>query len=87
MHPRSSASVGRFLEALSGWRPEVAMGLETVHRAALDALNKRMTTDDFANAATIPVVLGVAARVRAHCAAIRAAGRTGRMAAGLRRIC
>lgn len=30
---------------------EVAMGLETVHPGALDALNKRMTTDDFARAA------------------------------------
>jgi radical SAM enzyme (TIGR01210 family) len=30
---------------------EVAMGLETVHPAALDGLNKRMTTDDFARAA------------------------------------
>ena len=27
------------------------MGLETVHPAALEALNKRMTTDDFARAA------------------------------------
>jgi radical SAM enzyme (TIGR01210 family) len=30
---------------------EVAMGLETVHPAALDALNKRMTLDDFRRAA------------------------------------
>jgi hypothetical protein len=38
------------------------MGLETVHQAALDALNKRMTTDDFANAATILRRLGVSLR-------------------------
>jgi radical SAM enzyme (TIGR01210 family) len=51
--------VDRFLDALKGHagrpsqghRLEVAMGLETVHPAALDALNKRMTTDDFARAA------------------------------------
>ena len=39
-------------------RLEVAMGLETVHPAALDALNKRMTTEDFARRPTISVVAG-----------------------------
>ena len=51
-HPSLIGSrVDRFLEALHGIPLEVAMGLETVHPAALDALNKRMTTDDFAQAA------------------------------------
>jgi radical SAM enzyme (TIGR01210 family) len=54
--------VERFLETLDGRRLEVAMGLETVHPAALDALNKRMTTDDFANAANILRRLGVSLR-------------------------
>jgi radical SAM enzyme (TIGR01210 family) len=54
--------VERFLEALDGRRLEVAMGLETVHPAALDALNKRMTTDDFANAANTLNRLGVSLR-------------------------
>jgi radical SAM enzyme (TIGR01210 family) len=54
--------VGRFLEALDGRRLEVAMGLETVHPAALDALNKRMTTEDFSNAANILRRLGVSLR-------------------------
>jgi archaeosine synthase beta-subunit len=43
--------VDRFLRALEGPRLEVAMGLETAHPAALDALNKRMTLDDFRQAA------------------------------------
>jgi hypothetical protein len=55
--------VERFLEALEGRRLEVAMGLETVHPAALDALNKRMTTDDFANAGSVLRRLGVSLRV------------------------
>ena len=45
------ARVDRFLDALGGTRLEVAMGLETAHPAALEALNKRMTLDDFARAA------------------------------------
>ena len=36
---------------LVGGRLEVAVGLETVHQEALAALNKRMTLDDFADAA------------------------------------
>ena len=36
---------------LVGGRLEVAVGLETVHRDALAALNKRMTVDEFAEAA------------------------------------
>src|SRR4029077_13278030 len=55
--------VERFLETLDGRRLEVAMGLETVHPAALDALNKRMTTDDFANAASMLRRFGVSLRV------------------------
>src|SRR5262249_23166445 len=43
--------VERFLESLGERQLEVAMGLETIHPSALDALNKRMTTDDFAQAA------------------------------------
>jgi archaeosine synthase beta-subunit len=55
--------VKQFLEALGGPGLEVAMGLETVHPAALDALNKRMTTDDFARAADRLRRLGVSLRV------------------------
>jgi radical SAM enzyme (TIGR01210 family) len=55
--------VERFLDALNGRRLEVAMGLETVHPSALDALNKRMTTDDFASAAGTLRRLGVSLRV------------------------
>jgi archaeosine synthase beta-subunit len=43
--------VERFQSTLDGASLEVAMGLETAHPAALDALNKRMTPDDFARAA------------------------------------
>ena len=43
--------VERFTSVLAGPSLEVAMGLETAHPAALDALNKRMTTDDFVRAA------------------------------------
>jgi archaeosine synthase beta-subunit len=43
--------VDGFLSTLDGPSLEVAMGLETAHPAALDALNKRMTPDDFARAA------------------------------------
>ena len=50
-HPSSiGRRVERFASALRGPSLEVAMGLETVHPVALDALNKRMTTDDFARA-------------------------------------
>jgi radical SAM enzyme (TIGR01210 family) len=41
----------RFKELLNG-RLEVAMGLETIHPQILDKLNKRMTTDQFAAAAS-----------------------------------
>jgi len=57
------ARVDRFLEALDGPSLEVAMGLETVHPAALDALNKRMTTDDFERAAGALRRKGVTIRV------------------------
>jgi len=55
--------VERFLDALDGRQLEVAMGLETVHPFALDALNKRMTTDDFAGAAHTLQRIGVSLRV------------------------
>jgi radical SAM enzyme (TIGR01210 family) len=42
----------RFKEQLTG-RLEVAMGLETVHPQILERLNKRMTTDQFAAAASL----------------------------------
>jgi radical SAM enzyme (TIGR01210 family) len=42
---------------------EVAMGLETAHPQALDALNKRFTLDDFAAAAKALRQRGVALRV------------------------
>jgi radical SAM enzyme (TIGR01210 family) len=46
-HPRlCGADVTRFRDMLSG-ELEIAMGLETVHPAALEALNKRMTLEDF----------------------------------------
>jgi archaeosine synthase beta-subunit len=43
--------VSRFVDVLDGRQLEVAMGLETVHPGALDAINKRMTVDDFSRAA------------------------------------
>lgn len=43
-------AVLEFRDLLSG-QLEVAMGLETVHRAALEKLNKRLTTQQFAAAA------------------------------------
>jgi radical SAM enzyme (TIGR01210 family) len=45
------ARVERFASTLRGPSLEVAMGLETTHPTALNALNKRMTADDFARAA------------------------------------
>src|SRR5262249_17348797 len=44
-------------------RLEVAIGLETVHPAALNALNKRMTTEDFSRATGALGSLGVSLRV------------------------
>jgi archaeosine synthase beta-subunit len=55
--------VARLLEALDGPALEVAMGLETVHPEALDALNKRMTAEDFARAAEELKRRGVSLRV------------------------
>src|SRR2546421_8221846 len=55
--------VDRFRDALGGVALEVAMGLETVHPEALDALNKRMTTADFARAAGELKRRGVSLRV------------------------
>jgi radical SAM enzyme (TIGR01210 family) len=54
--------VDRFRQYLGERQLEVAMGLETVHPSALDALNKRMTTDDFAKAADTLRRLGVSLR-------------------------
>ena len=52
----------RFRDLIGG-RLEVAVGLETVHRDALAALNKRMTLDDFAEAAAFLTRQGIALRV------------------------
>jgi radical SAM enzyme (TIGR01210 family) len=41
----------RFRELLDGTRLEVAMGLETIHPEVLARMNKRMTLDDFTQAA------------------------------------
>ena len=57
------ARVETFLATLRGPSLEVAMGLETAHPAALDALNKRMTTDDFARAAEWLRARGISIRV------------------------
>ena len=61
---RLRAALDRY--PLSNGRPaalEVAMGLETAHPQALDALNKRFTLDDFAAAAIALRQRGVALRV------------------------
>jgi len=55
--------VERFRTTLAGPSLEVAMGLETAHPAALEALNKRMTTDDFERAAVLLRDRGVSVRV------------------------
>jgi archaeosine synthase beta-subunit len=52
----------RFRDLLGG-RLEVAVGLETVHQEALAALNKRMTLDDFADAAAFLERQSIALRV------------------------
>src|SRR6185503_13278982 len=53
----------RRFAALVGGRLEVAVGLETVHQDALAALNKRMTLDDFADAAAFLARHAIALRV------------------------
>jgi hypothetical protein len=55
--------VERFASMLRDQSLEVAMGLETVHPDALDGLNKRMTTDDFARAAAWLRGRGISLRV------------------------
>jgi len=55
--------VERFASTLRDASLEVAMGLETVHPSALDGLNKRMTTDDFARAAAWLRERGISLRV------------------------
>jgi hypothetical protein len=52
----------RFSDLIGG-RLEVAVGLETVHQEALAALNKRMTLDDFADAAQFLARHAIALRV------------------------
>ncbi len=52
----------RFRDLVQG-RLEVAVGLETVHRDALAALNKRMTVEDFAEAAAFLSRHSIAVRV------------------------
>jgi hypothetical protein len=53
----------RRFASLVGGRLEVAVGLETVHRDALAALNKRMTVDEFAEAAAFLTRQSIALRV------------------------
>jgi len=71
-HPAfAGARVDHFLDALDVHRSsdgtagqlEVAMGLETVHPAALERLHKRMTVDQFVDAANGLTRRGVAVRV------------------------
>jgi radical SAM enzyme (TIGR01210 family) len=63
-HPSLVGSrIETFLSALRGPALEVAMGLETTHPAALEALNKRMTTEDFARASEWLRARGVSIRV------------------------
>jgi len=57
------ARVERFRASLAGPSLEVAMGLETAHPAALEALNKRMTTGDFERAAALLRDRSVSVRV------------------------
>src|SRR3954447_7034922 len=64
--PRVDAFLGALDVHARGRRSaqvEVAMGLETVHRGALERLHKRMTVDEFADAASRLVRRGVAVRV------------------------
>jgi radical SAM enzyme (TIGR01210 family) len=61
-HPRLCGSdVTRFRDMLSG-ELEIAMGLETVHPGALEALNKRMTLEDFDRAVDFLLQRNVAVR-------------------------
>ena len=61
-HPRLCGSdVTRFGDMLSG-ELEIAMGLETVHPGALEALNKRMTLEDFDRAVDFLLERDVAVR-------------------------
>jgi radical SAM enzyme (TIGR01210 family) len=61
-HPRlCGADVTRFRDMLSG-KLEIAMGLETVHPGALEALNKRMTLEDFDRAVDFLLQRDVAVR-------------------------
>jgi radical SAM enzyme (TIGR01210 family) len=55
--------VETFASLLRGPSLEVAMGLETAHPSALEGLNKRMTTDDFARASAWLRARGVSIRV------------------------
>jgi len=49
-HPRLVGSQCAEFQQLCGTQLEVALGLETSHAATLAALNKQMTTEDFAQA-------------------------------------
>ena len=61
-HPRlCDRSVVRFRDRL-GTDLEVAMGLETIHPDILPRLNKQMTQDDFARAASFLVEHGISVR-------------------------
>jgi radical SAM enzyme (TIGR01210 family) len=62
-HPRLIDDRCLRFRDLLGTRLEVAMGLETVHPEVLARMNKRMTLDDFANAARFLVEHDIAVRV------------------------
>jgi radical SAM enzyme (TIGR01210 family) len=62
-HPRLCGDDCRRFRELLETRLEVALGLETVHPAALAALNKRMTVADFDRAAEFLLAAGIAVRV------------------------
>jgi archaeosine synthase beta-subunit len=66
-HPRMGGDRVRvFLNILQAMNPaltlEVAMGLETIHPAALMLLNKRMTTEHYRHACELLLALGVTLR-------------------------
>ncbi|MFM7072716.1 MAG: radical SAM protein [Planctomycetota bacterium] len=63
-HPRlCGANVERFRSLLAPHQTlEVALGLETIHPEALAALNKRLTVEDYADAARRLATAGIAIR-------------------------
>lgn len=61
-HPRLTDERCLRFRDLLGTQLEIALGLETVHPDVLPRLNKRMTVDDFADAARFLVEHGIAVR-------------------------